>query len=173
MQNRNAEARISFGPRAQAGQEGKRTRLGRDDALAILLEDADLAPAIDLDPADGDLGEVFANEGLDDVSDVIVAQRRVGRQPHLDCGDDAQATRDGSEDVSGQPRSSATGCAQDGPWSGVQSMSDSAASSSSSSSSHSSSELATSSAPWVLPAQRGASPSCSTPFIVTLSTRGG
>lgn len=68
-----------------ANEVAERTRLSCDDALAILLEDADLAPAVNLDAADGNLAEVLVDERLDDVPDVVVPECRVGREPNLDC----------------------------------------------------------------------------------------
>lgn len=61
-----------------------RTAFCSDDALAVLLEDRDLLPALDLVAVHRNLGKVLVNESLDDVSDVIMSECRVGRQADFD-----------------------------------------------------------------------------------------
>lgn len=61
-----------------------RTAFCSDDALAVLFKDRDLLPALDLVAVHRNLGKVLVNKSLDDVSDVIMSESRVGRQADFD-----------------------------------------------------------------------------------------
>ena len=54
------------------------------DALAVLLEQADLLPSVDFSTVDLGVGNALLDIRADEVFDVVVPERRVGRQTDLD-----------------------------------------------------------------------------------------